>query len=100
MKTIKLLFIAILLLGTFGCELNVQQKERIEKKERYAIQCQKFITLTVGDTLHLTDYSLVEPRISYMNEYTTTYRVYYEWHAWYVTVYNTTKIVRSIRSIK
>lgn len=96
MKTIKLLLIALLFLGTIGCERSELQIVREERN----IQKQLFSTLTVGDKFRLMEYSLIPPKISYMNEYTTTYYIWYEYWEYYVTVYNDTKTVKVIRAIE
>ena len=99
MKTIKLLLLLVILLMSTGCDLKIKQTNQAELRERKEMQYQKFTSLTVGDKLYLTDYSLISPRISYMNKYTTTYAISYSWYDWYITIVNNTKIVRSIRTV-
>ena len=99
MKTIKLLLLLVILLMSTGCDLKLKQTNQGELRERKEIQYQKFTSVIVGETLHLTDYSLISPQISYMNKYTTTYKVHYNSYSWYITISNNTKIVRNIRTI-
>jgi len=93
--------IVIILFSAFlisSCTDN--HRERDERKVQATTQHQQFTTISVGDTFHLTDYNVIEPEISYMNEYTTTYRVWYDWYQWHVTIDNKTKIVKMLRSYK
>jgi len=94
--TIIIAWCVIGIVGLVSCDRSYVEQTRAQTAAQY----QKFTTLNVGDEFVLEDYNLIEPSISYRNEYTTTYRIRYNLFWWHTTVYNDTHLVKAIRSFK